>query len=195
MTKMISKPRMAEVGAVIALIISVEVLIHRLSIPAWPVFLVVIFFLLSKKSRKDVPKFLASGLAGLGASLLSRALLGALSPALGDFAPKMIFLGGFLFALMVFGSKAPVVLNDYAFIYYLVCGATAGYAAPLTVATGVAIGGGVIGGIIGIDALLARVGRGSKRVAQGSKSAAPGLRVPQLGGLLAGLAQSGAKSS
>ncbi len=139
----------------VALIMVAEVAIYYLELPGWPMFAALVFFFLCHLDTKTIPAIFIGGLTGIICIVLLGYLSILLTPILGDFIPKMIFIGLFVFSIVLFKDVFPLVFNSYAFMFFLMAGMVHGATAPLVLAAITLLGGGfMIGGTILINKLL-----------------------------------------
>lgn len=144
----------------VAFIIIFEIILARLSLPAWPAFMVMIFFFVVKEDVKQAPDILIGGLAGLACVVLCDMFIEALLPLTGHETAKLLFIGLFVYAIVVFQNAVPYVFNSFAFMFFLV----GAIARPMTkvspsVWMGVELVVGImfIVGILGINRLVAAI--------------------------------------
>ena len=74
------KDRLIFGGLLLALIAIGEIVLHELYLPAWPVFVVMLFFFLAHMDRKVAPNIIIGALAGIGCTMLAKPVVGALAP-------------------------------------------------------------------------------------------------------------------
>ena len=103
-----------------AFIIVFEIIMARLDLPAWPAFMVMIFFFIAHEDIKQAPSILIGGLAGILCVILIGMFVDALKPVMGHEAAKLIFIGLFVYAIVLLKDAIPYVFNSYAFMFFLV---------------------------------------------------------------------------
>jgi len=138
----------------VAFIIVFEILLAYLKLPAWPAFMVMICFFIAHEDTKQVPAILIGGLAGLLCVILSHAFIAALKPAIGGETAKLLFIGLFVYAIVLFKDVIPAIFNSYAFLFFLVGSLAArasGFNPAVWVAVEFIVGGLFIVGILGIN--------------------------------------------
>jgi hypothetical protein len=148
----------------LVLIVVGEIILSHFSLPVWPAFMIMIFFFMEHMDIKKAPHMLVGGLFGIACILLIKWFVTALGPVIGVELSKLLFICIFVYAIIAFGEMIPIVLNNYAFMFFTVSAAVAILLAtmkepkpfPLVEVMGVElIGGGLfIAGIIGILKLL-----------------------------------------
>ena len=91
-----------------------------LSLPAWPAFMVMIFFFVVHEDIQQAPHILIGGLAGILCVVLSELFIDVLMPVMGHEAAKLLFIGLFVYAIVLLKDAIPYVFNSYAFMFFLV---------------------------------------------------------------------------
>ena len=105
----------------IALIIAAEFTFHYSGLPAWPAFLGMIFFFLGKRDVKLIPPILAGSLFGFLCAFLIVPFKAAFGETLGDaFNALVLFVAVFVMCIVLFKDALPLIMNDYAFMLFLV---------------------------------------------------------------------------
>ena len=104
----------------VAFIIVFEVVLERLKLPAWPAFMVMICFFIEHEDPGSVPRILIGGLAGIGCMVLMEHFEPVLAPYLGVEAYRLLFIGVFVYAIVLFKDALPPVFNTFAFLFFLV---------------------------------------------------------------------------
>ena len=147
----------------VAFIIVFEVILARLSLPAWPAFMVMIFFFVAHKDAKLAPNILIGGLAGIVCVVLLKEFHALIDPSIGSEAAKLTFVGLFVYAIVMLQNAVPYVFNSYAFMFFLVAALAEKASNPnpnpyIWMGVEFVVGGIFIAGVIGIsritDALL-----------------------------------------
>jgi len=141
----------------VAFIIVFEILLAYLKLPAWPAFMVMICFFIAHEDTKEVPAILIGGLAGLLCVILCHEFIAALRPAIGAEAAKLIFIGLFVYAIVLFKDALSAVFNSYAFLFFLVGSLAARLPGPapfVWMAVEFIVGGIFIVGILGINKIV-----------------------------------------
>ena len=133
----------------VALIMVAEAAVYYLKLPAWPMMAPLVLFFLGHLDTKNVPAIFVGGLVGIACSVLIVPFAVLLAPVLGSFVPKLIFIGLFVFAIVLFKDAIPVVFNSYAFMIFMMAAMVHGTTAPSILAVIMLLGGGfVIGGTV-----------------------------------------------
>ena len=104
----------------IVFIIIFEIILAALSLPAWPAFMVMIFFFVAHEYTKQGPPIVIGGLAGILCAVLSEIFIDFLMPIMGHEAAKLLFIGLFVYAIVLLKDTIPYVFNSYAFMFFLV---------------------------------------------------------------------------
>jgi hypothetical protein len=158
----------------VALIMAMEIPLHYGKWPAWPAFMGMIFFFLGERETCKILPILAGGLFGIACGYLIVPFKAALAAPLGgEFEAQLLFIAVFVLAIVFFKEVLPAILNDYAFMLFLVSALAyrgelaanpagiSGTAHLTLVFTWMCIeliGGGIlIAGVVGITRLLERL--------------------------------------
>ena len=144
----------------VAFIIVFEIILARLSLPAWPAFMVMIFFFVVHEDTKQAPNILIGGLAGIVCVVLCIIFIEALQPAMGHEAAKLLFIGLFVYSIVLLQDAIPYAFNSYAFMFFLVAALarpTAKVAPIVWMGVELIAGGIFIVGILGINRLVAAI--------------------------------------
>lgn len=104
----------------VAFIIVFEILLAFLKLPAWPAFMVMIFFFIAHEDTKQIAPILIGGLAGILCVILIKEFITVLKPVFEFETTKLIFIGLFVYAIVLFKDAIPQVFNSYAFMFFLV---------------------------------------------------------------------------
>jgi hypothetical protein len=141
----------------LVLIAAFELVTGHFKLPAWPAFIVMIFFFVEHMDVKKAPHILAGGVFGIALILLAKPIIGALAPLIGLELARLAFVLILVYAIVAFGEMVPLLFNNYAFLYLTVTGIAVMQPNPnpfLWMAI-TAIGGAIlIGGVIGIGKLM-----------------------------------------
>jgi len=139
----------------VALIMVAEVVVHYLKVPGWPMFAALVLFFLGHLDTKNIPAIFIGGLIGIICTVLLSQFSILLVPVLGSFIPKLIFIGLFVFSIVLFKDVFPLVFNSYAFMFFLMAGMVHGDVAPFVLAVITLLGGGfMVGGTLLINKLM-----------------------------------------
>ena len=144
----------------VAFIIVFEIILARLSLPAWPAFMVMIFFFVVHEDTKQAPNILIGGFAGIVCVVLCVMFIEALQPAMGHEAAKLLFIGLFVYAIVLLQHTIPYVFNSYAFMFFLVSALalpSAKVSPYVWMGIELVVGGIFILGILGINRLVAAI--------------------------------------
>lgn len=158
MGKIFSKQSLTFGFLLVAFIIVFEIILARLGLPAWPAFMVMIFFFVVHEDATLTPNILIGGLAGIICAVLIKYFIAALEPFLGTEAAKLLFIGLFVYSIVLLKDAIPYVFNSFAFMFFLVA-ALAGQAPDpnpyIWMGVELVVGGIFIAGILGINKLVA----------------------------------------
>ena len=142
----------------VAFIIAFEILMARLALPAWPAFMVMIFFFIVHEDLKAAPAILVGGLAGLFCVVLLEKFIPLAAQVLDHESAKLLFIGLFVFSIVIFKDIIPWVFNSFAFMFFLV-GALAknvpGADPRVWIGVELVVGSLFIAGIVGIVKITA----------------------------------------
>jgi hypothetical protein len=141
----------------VVFIIIFELIIARLSLPAWPAFMVMIFFFVAHEDIKQAPNILIGGLTGISCVMLSSVFVEIFQPVIGHEASKLTFIGLFVYAIVLMKDTLPYVFNAFAFMFFLVSAIAlpSSNVSPLIwMGVELVFGGVFILGILGINRLV-----------------------------------------
>ena len=145
-------------GLYLLVLIAAAVLVAgRFGIPAWPAFMAMVFFFVEDMNVGKVPHILLGGMFGIGCILLAAPIIGVLAPLVGVEYATLAYILAIVYAIVAFGEMAPLLFNNFAFMYLTVTGIAVQLPAPDPwLWMGIAgIGGGLlIAGVIGIGKLM-----------------------------------------
>jgi hypothetical protein len=120
MAKVITKESALFGFLLVAFIIVFEIILARLNLPAWPAFMVMIFFFVVHEDVRLAPNILIGGLAGILCVILIEEFIAALGPSMGAEAAKLLFIGIFVYLIVLLKDAIPYVFNSFAFMFFLV---------------------------------------------------------------------------
>jgi hypothetical protein len=144
----------------IAFIIIIELVLEHFHLPAWPAFLVMIFFFETHMDPKRASHIVVGGLFGILCMILTGIFVKAFAPTLGVMTAKLTFICLVVYAIVALGEILPMLFNNYAFMFYLVSGLAATVPEPAPnpyLWMGIALMGStlIILGVMGIGTLMA----------------------------------------
>jgi hypothetical protein len=142
----------------IILIVIAELVFHRLNVPGWPAFMVMIFFFMEHMDPKKIPHILIGGLCGIACIVGAKFFITALAPSLGLEAATILFVVVVVYSIVAFGEMVPKVFNNYAFMYLTVSGVAAKLPDPnpfLWMAIELVGGIALLAGIVAIGKIMA----------------------------------------
>lgn len=121
MGEVFGKYRVSFAVLLVALIMVGELFFHHFELPAWPAFMVMVFFFLAHANPAEAKNILAGGAFGIVCAVLSRLTVENVGPALGDpFYAVLLFVAIFVTSIVLLKDAIPLLFNDYAFMFYLV---------------------------------------------------------------------------
>ena len=144
----------------VAFIIAFEIILARLSFPAWPAFMVMIFFFVVHEDTKQAPNILIGGLAGIVCVVLCGMFIKALQSVMGHEAAKLLFIGLFVYSIVLLQHAIPYIFNSYAFMFFLVAALalpTAKVSPYVWMGIELVVGTIFIIGILGINRLVVAI--------------------------------------
>jgi hypothetical protein len=155
-----SKQRLIFGLFLLVLIVILELILHHFHLPAWPAFLVMIFFFETHMDPKRASHVVIGGFFGICCLVLTGLFIKAFAPVLGLMTARLTFICIVVYAIIVFGEMLPMVFNNYAFAYFLVSGLAATVQTPapnpyLWMAIELVGGTLTILGVMGIGKLMA----------------------------------------
>jgi len=142
----------------VAFIIVFEIILARLHLPAWPAFMVMIFFFVVHEDIRQIPNILIGGFAGIVCVVLIGDFVHLLGPSMGMEAAKLTFIGLFVYAIVLLKDAIPYVFNSYAFMFFLVAALAAKQPDPdpyVWMGVELIVGSVFIAGIVGINRIVA----------------------------------------
>jgi len=137
-------------GAMLLAVISiVDIILHELRLPSWPMFMILMFFFLAQANKKVAPHIIVGALLGIACFDIARPIIVALTPYTGVFGARLLYLLGMVGSIILFREFVPVAFNDYAFAFLLLSGMasrerTDTYSNPISWMTVTLLGGTII---------------------------------------------------
>jgi hypothetical protein len=153
----LSKDRLIFGVFLIIVVALVEIISGKLGFPAWPAFMVMIFFFEAHMDIKKAPHILVGGLFGIANIILIKMFLGATAASMGLELAMLVYVIVFVYLIVALGEVVSIVFNNYAFMFFLVAAVAAKGPAPnVFVWMGVEVVGGalVIAAILGITKIM-----------------------------------------
>jgi len=95
---------------------------HIFNIPAWPAFIIMIFFFLSHMDKKLIPNMVVGGAFGILLIIPLGILIKTFGESYGIHVVVLCFTLAFVFAIIAFGEIVPIIFNNYAFLAMLITG-------------------------------------------------------------------------
>ena len=109
----------------LVLVVSGEIVFSHFKLPAWPAFMVMIFFFMEHMDLKKAPGILFGGGFGIMCIVFIKYFMITLSPYTGMEFAKISFIVIVVYAIVAFGEILPVLFNNYAFMFFTVSGLAA----------------------------------------------------------------------
>ncbi|MGA2781278.1 MAG: hypothetical protein ABSF13_05080 [Smithella sp.] len=147
----LSKDRLVFGVFLIIVIALAEIIAGIFDFPAWPAFMVMIFFFEAHMDMKKASHILAGGLFGIANIILIKMFLGVAAASMGMEWALLVYVLVFVYMIVALGEVVPIIFNNYAFMFFLVAGVAAKAPEPNVF---VWMGVEVIGGAIFIAAIL-----------------------------------------
>lgn len=107
---------------VLLFIVVTELVTARFKLPAWPAYVAWVLFFIEQMNARKAPHILVGAAAGIGLVLLAPLAIGLLAPMLGLEWGRLLYILLAVYAIVAFGEVVPLVLNNYAFLYFTVGG-------------------------------------------------------------------------
>ncbi len=141
----------------LVLIVIAELAFGATGLPAWPAFMVMIFFFMEHMNVKKIPDILIGGCFGIACIIMIKVFIHAFAPTLGVEFAKILFICIAVYAIVAFGEIWPVLFNNYGFMFFTISGL--GISAPdphplVWIAVELVAGGLLIAGVIGIVKIM-----------------------------------------
>jgi len=158
MGKLLTKNNVLFGFLLVVFVIAFEIILAYLKLPAWPAFMVMIFFFVVHEDTKQAPGILIGGLAGIVCVILLELFIDALKPFAGHETAKLIFIGLFVYSIVMLKDAIPYVFNSYAFMFFLVAALakqTPNANPYIWMGVELLVGGIFILGIMGINRIVA----------------------------------------
>lgn len=125
---------------------------HALHIPAWPAFIIMIFFFLGHMDKKLIPSIVVGSAFGILLIIPFGIMIKVFGPVYGKLSVILFFTMMLVFIIIAFGEMVPTLINNYAFTTMLITGVEMTYVVKVHPFKLVAIG--VIGGLFFIGSIL-----------------------------------------
>jgi len=168
--KIVSAARLIFGAFLIVLIVLAELVFEALHVPAWPAFMIMVFFFVEHMNVKKAGEILVGGFVGIGAILLAAPTIGLFGPLVGAETARLIFIVGVVYAIVVLGEAIPLIFNNYAFMFLTVSALAVTGANPnpyLWMAIELVGGGALLLGIVAIGKLMAAITPAAGQAAAG----------------------------
>lgn len=146
----------------LVLIAAGEVVAHFLHLPAWPAFLIMIFFFMAHMDRKQIPHMLVGCTYGILLTIvLVKVVMALIAAGVPRLAAVVGFVLVFVYSIVLLADVLPWLFNNYAFMSFLFATTymkTAEAADPFVLVAILLVGGGLfLLGIIGIANLTGKI--------------------------------------
>jgi len=172
--RIVSTARLIFGAFLIVLIVLAELVFEALHVPAWPAFMIMIFFFVEHMNVKKAGEILVGGFFGIGTIFLAAPTIGLFGPLVGAEIARLIFIVGIVYAIVVLGEAIPLVFNNYAFMFLTVSALAITSANPnpfVWMAVEALGGGALLVGIVGIGKLMAAIAPASSDAPAGAEGA------------------------
>ncbi len=107
---------------VLMFIVVTELVAAHWKLHAWPAYVAWTLFFIEQMNAKKAPHILVGATAGIGLVLLAPPAIGLLAPIFGLEWGRLIYILFAVYAIVAFGEMVPLVLNNYAFLYFIIGG-------------------------------------------------------------------------
>lgn len=133
---------------IVALVLVSFVIFEKYEIPGWPAYTAMILFFIVHENVALVPNIIIGGAFGIFCFFSLELFIKAAASSMGGILlPILIFVGVFVFLIVLLTDYLPYLFNSYAFLYFTISTvASASAHAPLMWLTW--IGSEVIGGLL-----------------------------------------------
>jgi len=106
----------------VILVAAAFVIMGHFKLQSWPAFLVMICFFETHMDKQKIPHILAGGLFGMINLLIIKYFVQFLAPYLGIEISVLLYMLIFIYAIIGFGESVPILLNNYAFLFFTIVG-------------------------------------------------------------------------
>jgi hypothetical protein len=117
-----NKNRLIFGAFLVPLVAVAAIVLGHFKIPSWPAFLVMICFFETHMDRQKIPNILVGGLFGLSNLILIKYFIQFLAPRIGMEASALLYILCFIYLIIGLGESFPMVLNNYAFLFFTIVG-------------------------------------------------------------------------
>jgi len=115
---------------ILVFIVITELLTARCKLPAWPAYVAWILFFIEHFNVRRAPHILLGAVVGIAFILLAPPVIGMLAKMFGVEWGRLIYILAAVYAIVAFGEIVPVLLNNYTFLFFTVCGLALGAPNP-----------------------------------------------------------------
>lgn len=131
---------------ILAFIVITELVTARYKLPAWPAYVAWILFFIEHFNARRAPHILLGAVVGIVFILLAPSAIGLLAKVVGVEWGRLIYILAAVYAIVAFGEIVPLLLNNYTFLFFTVCGLALGAPNPNPYVWAVmaVIGGGLL---------------------------------------------------
>lgn len=157
MLKILTKKNILFGFLLVAFVIIFEIVLARLNLPAWPAFMVMIIFFVVHEDIKQTPHILIGGLTGIFCVVFLAIFVDSLKTVMGHETAKLLFIGLFVYAIVLLKDAIPYIFNSHAFMFFLVSAIakqTPNANPYVWMGVELVVGGIFILGILGINRLV-----------------------------------------
>jgi uncharacterized membrane protein YccC len=104
----------------IVVVMIAEIVLELLHLAGWPAFMCMVLFGIGHGGKREIQRILYGGFIGILIGLALNRLLFAFASTYDPFILKLIFIAAFVFSLVMFHDKYPLVSNNYNFMFFLI---------------------------------------------------------------------------
>ena len=109
----------------LSFILIAETILHKMHLPTWPPFFVMLFFFLHHEDKEQIPKIIIGALVGISCFVIARPIVRMLAPFMNPEMGRTLFVLGIVAAIIWLKEDVPRVINDYTFAFLLLSGIAA----------------------------------------------------------------------
>ncbi|SHF30937.1 hypothetical protein SAMN02745218_01938 [Desulfofundulus australicus DSM 11792] len=106
---------------IVALVLVSLIIFETYHIPSWPAYVAMILFFIVHENVALVPNIIVGGAFGIFCFFLLEVFLKATAPLMGGILiPVLIFVGVFVFLIVLLTDYLPYLFNSFAFLYFTI---------------------------------------------------------------------------
>ncbi|MGB9809773.1 MAG: hypothetical protein ACPLSA_07030, partial [Caldanaerobacter sp.] len=104
---------------IVAIVLVAFVIFEKFKIPSWPAYVAMILFFIVHEDVAMVPNIIVGGAFGIFCYFLLGLFVKATAMSMGGiFLPILIFVGVFVFLIVLLTDILPYLFNSFAFLYF-----------------------------------------------------------------------------